>query len=105
MKTKEKKDKLLKETDFESLLSYGTLVRYKNFFEIKQNEEDLYKKEVLARLVSDHFNELELNDHEVLENFLKIDKDTNLINNQNTRKSARNQEKFDFNTKLDKNKI
>ena len=44
-----------------SCLSKGTLVRYKVFFKLsQQNDENLHNKNELAELVNNHFNNFEI---------------------------------------------
>lgn len=94
---------LLTLNDFEEL-NFGTLVRYKTFFNIPQDTDKLKDKSNLANLVNDHFNNLEIDDNEVISRFLKIEKDNVTLNNSSLRKSVRNIDRLDKLSFKQKNK-
>ena len=83
---------ILKSSDFDGL-SYGSLVRYKCYFNIEMNKDIIDNKNEIAKSVSKHFAKLEVNPKEVIEQFMQIDKDLSIMNGVNARKSVRNQEK------------
>jgi len=86
---------LLKATDFEKL-NYGSLVRFKCFFNLNVDIENIDNKLELSKAVSKHFAKLEVNSKEVIEQFLQIEKDLSILNtNSSARKSIRNQEKVE----------
>ena len=78
-----------------SCLSTGTLVRYKTFFKITQEENNLQNRNNLIEIINSHFEGFEVNNKDVIDNFLKIENDAPLGGIINTRKSARNQEKVE----------
>lgn len=83
---------ILKASDFDGL-SYGSLVRYKCYFNIEMDKENIDNKGEIAKFVSKHFAKLEVNPKEVVEQFMQIEKDLSIMNGINARKSVRNQEK------------
>ncbi len=86
---------ILKASDFEKL-NYGSLVRYKCFFNLNVDIDNIDNKIELSKAVSKHFAKLEVNPKEVIEQFLQIEKDLSILNtNSSARKSIRNQEKVE----------
>jgi hypothetical protein len=71
-------------------LSFGTLRRYQTFFNLADETKD---KNELLKLIQDHFENLEVNPDNVIENFVAIEKDQNNEKNNSIRKSIRFQEK------------
>jgi len=79
--------------NFESL-SYGTLRRYQTHFELRDDEGGFGKEKAeLVYIVKKHFENLEVDNEKIIENFLKIEKDQNNEKNNNLRKSIRFLEK------------
>lgn len=76
-------------------LSTGALRRYQAFFNIRgENENDVIKdKEVLLNKIKDHFNDLVIDESNVIETFIKIEKDQTNEKNNTIRKSIRLHEK------------
>ena len=105
MKNNENKNdnNLINLNDFEEL-NFGTLVRYKTFFNIPQDVNKLKDKSNLACLVNDHFNNLEIDDDEIISRFLKIEKENVALNNSSLRKSIRNIDRLDKLSFKQKNK-
>ncbi len=91
MNNKDEEIKKIKSPNFE-ILSYGTLRRYQAYYNLRDNLTR--DKTEMAKIVSNHFNTLEINPETVLENFIKIEKDQQPDKNSNNgRKSVRCQEK------------
>ncbi len=75
-------------------LSYGTLRRYQTHFELRDEKGGLGKEKVdLVQMVKKHFENLEVDNEKIIENFLKIEKDHNNEKNNSLRKSIRFLEK------------
>lgn len=83
---------LITKNEFESL-SYGTLVRYKCHFDLEVASDKITDRSSLQEAVVKHFNEMQVNPKEVIDQFLQLEKDMNSQAFNNTRKSMRNQEK------------
>jgi len=73
-------------------LSFGTLRRYQEFFNLQDEKKSKEKNEIIE-LVKNHFINFEIDYDRVLESFMKIEKDQNTEKNNALRKSTRFQEK------------
>jgi hypothetical protein len=75
-------------------LSYGTLRRYQTYFDLKDEKGSLGKEKAeLAHIVKKHFDNLEVDNEKIIENFIRIEKDQNNEKNNSLRKSIRFLEK------------
>ena len=78
---------------FESL-SYGTLRRYQTFYDIRDEKGNYGKeKRKLVEIVKGHFENMDVENDKIIENFMKIEKDQNNEKNNSLRKSIRFLEK------------
>lgn len=90
-------DKHTTNLDIEDIsnLSLSVLVRYKALFNLSQEPNKLKDKEDLTNLVFNHLNTFEIDEEEVIQQFLQVEKDSSILNNSNMRKSTRHQDKLD----------
>lgn len=77
-----------------SKLSNGALRRYQAYFNIRGPNDSLIKdREQLLSVIMEHFNKLVIDEDNVIETFMKIEKDQTNEKNNTIRKSIRLQEK------------
>ena len=75
-------------------LAYGTLRRYQAFFDLRNEKGDIGRdKNEVLKMIKNHFNNFEIDNEKVIENFMRVEKDLNNEKNNSLRKSIRFQEK------------
>ena len=72
----------------------GALRRYQEYFSLRgENGSFIKSREELIETIKKHFNEMEIDEKNVIETFISIEKDTTNEKNQTIRKSLRQLEK------------
>ena len=72
----------------------GALRRYQEYFSLRgENGSYIKSREELIETIKKHFNEMEIDEKNVIETFISIEKDTTNEKNQIIRKSMRQLEK------------
>ena len=75
-------------------LSNGALRRYQEYYKLRGEKDSLIKsREELIEVVKNHFNALKVDEKQVIETFLSIEKDHTNEKNNTIRKSLRQLEK------------